>query len=238
MGKIVYPSDDKSKSKARVVFRSYNWKMNTPKLANTVEKVYGGFQTEIQLYLPAEFSEHYRAEWGAEDLATVLLDTSNKGARATFWEGANAATKKVGLEGIVNTAVKYNNGYTHYPGEFSMFKKGTPMSLTFTFDMLPRTSGDSVAIENIVDTFKRQMLPMFTGGVLQFPNIWQIAFNGILGPGHPQTANMYNDMALVDVIPSYSGGNQSALVMGDSYPVGVKLQLTFQAIKHNYLFST
>ena len=171
MGKLVYPSGDREKSKARVVFRSYTWKLNTPKLANTLEQVMGGFQSEIQLYLPADFSEQYKAEWGNEDLVSVLLDSSAKGAKATGWEALNTAAEAANLKGLTNTLAKYNQGETHFPGEFMVFKKGSPTSLSFNFEMLPKSSQDSVAIFNIVETFKRQMLPTFQGGTLQFPKI-------------------------------------------------------------------
>lgn len=235
---LTYPWNDVGDKKARVSLKSYSWLTSThPNLSNTQDIFRGKQNTDIRLYLPGNFSEHFSADWGVEGLVSFGVNDFNwKGFSTSGQEVVNNFGLKVGMDGVVNTG-KFLAGETHYPGEFLTFKKGNPNTLSFTFDLLPRESKDAEAINNIITTLKRTILPVYKSGRLQYPDVWQIIFSGIKGPGHPATPQTYNDMALTDVTPTYSGGQQSALVFHDGYPVNVQLQLTFKSIKHSYLES-
>jgi hypothetical protein len=135
--------------------------------------------------------------------------------------------------GMFNAAM-YDDGVTALPGKFLVFDSGKEITLNFNFELIPRNQGESIVIKNIVDTFKNAILPIYDGAYLRFPDIWDIQFLGIEGPGFPDSPKAYTAMALVGLVPSYIGG-ASSLTYSDGYPVGIGLQLSFQSVKKPYL---
>lgn len=242
---LMYPKEqriDSSKNipkQARVLFRSYQWSINThPKLENSLSS-YEGYTksaptSEIKMYLPGGFSENSGSTWSEEDLFTAGTDLK-QGKMASFFEGIKKSLDKFHLNGLAATAM-FDTGEALFPGQFMVFKKGKHNNLIFNFDLLPMDSKEAESIEEIVDTFKRNSLAYFSGGTLSFPDIWNISFVGIKGPGHPDTKGKYNFMVLTDVTATYSGGQQTALVYDTEHPVNIQLQLTFTSIKHSYIF--
>ena len=112
--------------------------------------------------------------------------------------------------------------------------------MDFTFDLLPRNSGEADAIVDIVSNFKSKILPTYGTGtgisqfMLSFPDVWHIKFSGANGIGFPGMGDSYRDMALVSVNAAYGGGANSALTFHDGNPVIVTLSLSFKSIKHSY----
>ena len=56
-----------------------------------------------------------------------------------------------------------------------------------------QNAGEAKQIQKIVKAFKSALLPMFKGGKLNFPDIWDIGFNNINGPGFPTTIGSYKE---------------------------------------------
>lgn len=225
----------------RVTFKSYEWSCATPKLANTMLIEQGSsFTSATTLYVPANFATPYGADWQTEEMVTGFIDKSLSGFGSSLAEATNSALN-ASFSGIANTA-KYNYGVTSFPGQFLSFKQGKPINLSFTFDLLPESKSEADTIVELVDNFKRRMTPLYGDGkkdtiqfYLRFPEVWSISFTGLNGVGFPDTPNEYNNMALVDCTPSYSGSSQTALTFHDGNPSMVQLRLTFQSIKHPYI---
>lgn len=223
-------------TKPRVIFRSYKWKIAKPQVKETKLENSNIVESMIQLYLPANFSEKYSAKWEHEAMFHLA-----DGKAAGLAGAVRDYMKQKNLQGILNSGI-YSEGATRFPGSFKVFTQVDPMNLSFSFEMIPKSRPEAVEINNIIQTFKREILPIYNGMLLEFPNIWSIHFDGIIGPGFPAYKDSnstqfgkYYDMALVDVYPEYIGGtSQTALVYSDSYPVGVKLNLTFSSIKFGY----
>ena len=239
--KLIYPSDNTDNAKARVVFSSFPYTFCTPRLEDTKDPIMsGGGSSNIQLYVPGQFAEKYSATWGMDQIITAQLggmipgsNTSGQEVQASLWEAAHSATS--GVAGAEVNTFKLTHGVTQFPGEFLVFHKGDPIQMGFHFELLPRSSGEAAQIAAIVDTFKRKLLPTLTSGYLNFPDLWNVYFNGINGIGFPDTPSKYMYMALVAVNATYSGGNQSALVYHDNYSVLVTLDLQFHSVRNAYL---
>ena len=230
---IKFPSDGRVGG-PRVTFTSFKWQGNQPKLSNepTIKK--GGTTSTITLYLPQGFSENYSANWVDEQLVTALTDLSSVGLKASTGEAVQAISDKAGLQGLMNSG-KFMAGVTAFPGEFLVFKKAEAVHMTFNYDLIARNAKEAEEIQKMIATFKYRLLPTFKGWYLEFPDIWDINFLHINGPGFPPTVGAYNNMALIACNVAYGGGAQSALTFSDGNPVIVTLQLTFKAIKHSYI---
>ena len=222
---LQFPSDNLSPNKARVIFRSYKWKAGLANLTNTKGSTLGAMTSKVQLYLPGNFDENFASTWSREPIGQI--------AKFEIAHLAEGFANKFDLGGIANM-MKFGSGYTSLPGEFLTFKQGEPVSLNFTFELVPRNAQEAAAINQIVTNFKMSVFPAFNGYVLEYPDVWCIQFVGIKGPGFPDTPMAYREMALVGCVPSY-GGKTSALTYEDQYPVSVSLKLTFQAIRQSYL---
>jgi hypothetical protein len=234
--KLLYPSDNTDNAKARVVFKSFNWKLDTPRLENTQDPIIsGGESSNIQLYVPGQFSEKYSAQWGMDKVLTFGLDVGlNQALKASAFEAAESMTEERLGAAAVNT-IKMRAGSTQFPGEFLVFHKGDPIQMGFHFELLPRSSAEAAQINNIVTTFKTKLLPTLNGGLLDFPDLWNIYFSGINGVGFPDTPTRYLYMALIGVNAQYSGGNQSALVYHDNFSVMITLDLQFHSVRNAYI---
>jgi hypothetical protein len=238
---LTYPSDNTDNAKARVVFSSFPYTFCTPRMEDTKDPIMsGGGSSNIKLYVPGQFTEKYSATWGMDQIITAQLggmipgaNTSGQEVAASLWEAAHSATSGV-IGAEVNT-FKLTHGVTQFPGEFLVFHKGDPIQMGFHFELLPRSSTEAGEITNIVNTFKRELLPVLTSGYLNFPALWNIYFSGINGIGFPDTLNKYMYMALVSVNATYSGGNQTALVYHDNYSVMIALDLQFHSVRNAYL---
>lgn len=218
----------------RVTFSSFEWAGNRPKLTNTPQPPIKGNTSTTTLYLPSSFKENYSAKWNPEQLITAGADMTSAGLGASTGETIQAIGGNAGLGGIVNTG-KYMTGVTAFPGEFLTFTMADPMNMSFNYDLVARNKPEAELIQKIVQNFKLKLLPKFTGIVLHFPDIWNIDFLNINGPGFPATVGSYKNLALVQCNVGYGGGAQSALSFSDGNPVIVTLELAFQSIKHSYI---
>lgn len=235
-----YPLIDMT-HKPRVVFRSFIWKTgSSPRLANTKDVMAKEETSRITLYMPGGFSEKYNAQWKQEQISDTFNSDGTDGVMKGVLNDAIRAASELATQaaqGIVD-AVKFNTGHAVFPGQYLCFMRTSPNEMGFSFDMIPRNKKEAEEIHKIIRNFKERILPEFRGGFLQYPDIWQLTFDGIAGPGFPDwDEHVYNHMALVGVDVSYNGGSQSALTFSDSYPVNVKLDLTFSGIKDSYLIN-
>jgi hypothetical protein len=229
---LSFPSEGMSSSKPRVIFRSFAWQMGQPALSQTKGMVPTSETSSTQLYLPGGFSEGFGARWGEEDVVTALVDRGTDGSfKSSGLEAIQNGLKQYG--GLANSA-RFEAGATAFPGKFLVFQQGESITLNFEFELVPRNAGEASQIGEIVKNFKKQILPIYAGSLLHFPDAWTIQFLGIKNLGFPDTADSYQDMALKNAVASYGGG-KSALVNHDEQPVITTLKLTFQSIKHAYL---
>lgn len=230
---LTFPAEDMSRNKPRVRFIPQSWEHGKPMLAHTVGSKLNKSNGEIMLYLPGNFNEAYGAQWVEEDVVTALTNPSTGAVLTSGAEALdNAATAQFG--GIM-TSAKYNTGLTSFPGRLLVFKSADSVKLNFNFELIPKSAAEAKAIQSIVATFKRKLLPKYTGVLLEFPDVWNIQFLGIKGLGFPETPNAYLGMALTGVVPTYLGGT-STLAYHDEHPVGVSLALSFTSIKHSYIY--
>jgi hypothetical protein len=238
------PSTVKSSGTApvhpRVTFRSYPWKTAKPNLEKTVNVTKNGASSTVTLFVPANYSEQFGARWGEQDTVTALINRNWNGVQASIGETALGALDKMSGGKAISTAAKYASGSTSFPGEFLVFDRGEPITLSFTLDLLPMNKAEADEIVGVVQNFKRKILPTFGGLTtesfgLSFPEIWMIEVAGLNGTGFPETPNTFNDMALISCHVTYSGGANSVLAFHDGNPVAVQLALTFKSVRNSYL---
>jgi hypothetical protein len=244
--KLVFPPTHPSSSgigestiHPRVTFSSYTWKSATPKLENTMSTTDAGSTGSVSLFVPANYNESFGAKWGYEDVVTALIDPKNKAAwGASAVETIDKLTK--GPLGGITSAAKFGRGETSFPGEFLLFEKGEPITLDFTFDLLPMNGPEANKIVEIVSYFKRRILPTYGGNdnfFLQFPDIWRIDVKGLNGTGFPATPGIFGDMALTTCKVGYSGGANTVLAFADGNAVMTTLTLQFKSVKNSYIYT-
>jgi hypothetical protein len=224
----------------RVSFRSYAWTSAKPKLANTKNVDIGGSTSNITLFVPATYSEQFGARWGYEPMVTALVNPGDSNA----WLASGAETVQTMANskfGGFVSAARYHTGTTSFPGEFLVFDRGEPITLTFNFDLLPMNKTEADTIVGMVKTFKTKILPEFNTPTpenfgLKFPDLWRIEVKGMNGTGFPTTEGNFNDMALASCNVTYSGGANSALAFYDGNPVATNLVLTFKSVRNSYIY--
>lgn len=233
---LVFPARSDATNAPRVRFKSQTWEVGKPELANTKGAKLVAGSEDVQLYLPGGFQESYKANWNREDLVTALTDINDiRGWKASGYEAARTVFETKALGGL-SASARYGTGATTFPGKFLIFDSADAVTLNFNFELIPRNAGEAKQISEICKLFRRKLLPVFNGGLLRFPDVWDIQFFGITGVGYPDTPGEYAGMALIAVDTSYNGGT-SALTFNDGHPVATELKLSFQSIKQSYIDS-
>lgn len=228
-------------STPRVIFRSYPWQFLKPALTNfrPDTELNNKDVKNIRLYLPTDLTEDYTASWEQEEVVTALANFGERGSTKTSVTSAIINKFKSEFPGLANSA-EYAKGGTNFPGKYLLFNQVSPISIPFSFDLIPHSREESLMINRICEAFKTEILPVYNGNLLNYPNIWRISFKNIIGPGSVErngSNNMdaeYQSMALTGCKITYMGASNSALVYNSNYPVGVNLSLTFKSIKHMY----
>jgi len=185
----------------------------------------------VSLYIPGDYSEQMQSKWGYQELIGGTSGTVEGGAKAM---AAEAAAGVVGAKGVAFASA--HSGQAKAPLDMSVYQGPEPISLNFSFDLVPVNQAEANAIMNIIRCFKISQFPNAGAEksaeevIISYPPIWNIHFLGIKGLSFNK-AQKYPDMALTSVQVSYNSGTTNINVFHDENPVQVKLNLSFQAIR-------
>lgn len=140
---------------------------------------------------------------------------------------ASIAARKIPGVSEFADKIDYGNRQVLAPNTNSAFESPGIRNFSFTFKMVPKDKGDTEAIRNIVNFFRKYAYPEGNTIFLKYPPIWTIKFfNG-------SERNMYipgiYGCYLTSVSSTYNAGTN--LFHADGSPVEVDVALTFQETK-------
>jgi hypothetical protein len=225
-------------------FVAYNYNCPTPSVP-TLDNLKNKDATgdAVSLYMPGDFSESVNASWSPED----TYQGAATGLEAFI--AANVAERGANIDGgKLLASAKAAGGKLPFPTDINIFRSVDPMNLTLSFNMIPYDATEGSNILQIIKTFKRSILPKgnsaAVGGivsknaVLNFPAIWDLHFEGIKGIGlENSNTNRYENMCLTNCTVNYTSGTEGASVYHDGTPTQVKMSLSFQSLRKQFLLS-
>lgn len=215
-----------------VIFSPYKYDFPKPNLTkyNPPNKSGGG--QSVVLYLPGDFSESVNASWGLESTFGGSTNSIAQGILGSITEQLGRKDAKILSQS------KQTLGKVPFPTDTLIFNGVEPVSLNFSFNMIPFNQAEGNAIVSIIKHFKTRLLPQASKDannlVLDFPDIWDIKFENINGMGLEQD-KLYENMALMGCNVQYVSGTENMTVYHDNNPTQVRLNLTFQSIRKQFI---
>ena len=196
----------------------------------------------IVLYMPANLEVSHKANYGEPEIG--LIAASALGALKGFGgagfnigsilEKGKAEINNAGLgmlEGIgvsgVKAAVQIQQGKITNNRTEMAFESIDRRSYSFTFKMLPKSSSEAAAIEEIVNTFRFHSMPEFagadgTGRTMIVPSTFNITYRPNIHLHH------IGECALESVNVKYGGERPQFFV--DHQPVETEMTLQFKEL--------
>lgn len=234
-------------------FKAFKYVCPEPELkilnGNHNEKTEAPGIPQVALYMPGDFSENVNAQWAPEDVF--------QGAGSNWYAGMISNTAEyVGKmdDGKLAASIKAHTGKMPFPMDINIFRAVDPMQFTLNFNMIPYDKAEADAIVSIVKLFKQQILPTSSrlaesfdstkNTLLSFPNVWDITFYNIKGLGLEganalgttnMTESKYELMSLTNCNVSYVSGTEGASVYSDGNPTQVRLSISFQSLRKQYI---
>ena len=198
---------------------------------------------EIFLYMPGDFSENVVAEWSPEN----VLQGGGPDIEAIIIKNMSDVLSSTSEGGKLLASAQAAAGAQPFPTDINIFRAVQPMQFTLNFTMIPYNQYEANEILGIIKVFKTQILPtgnLGLGGgsladftknaVLKFPNVWDLDFENINGLGLEKESR-YESMCMTNCNVTYASGSEGASVYRDNNPVQVKLSLSFQSLRKQYL---
>jgi hypothetical protein len=219
-----------------IYFKAYEYQCPIPGI-DTITNLAGRKEAgaNIGLYMPGNFTESASADWAPEDVFTGSGGNWLATAASNAIKGIG---EKQGGHKVISS-LSALSARSPFPTDIMIFRNVNPLGFTLNFDMIPYDKAEGDAIVEIIQTFKKFMMPQIDnstaikGVVLKFPPVWDLSFEGIKGLGI--TESKYRNMAITNCSVSYVSGNEGASVYHDKNPTQVKLSLTFTAIQKFFL---
>ena len=196
----------------------------------------------IVLYMPANLEVSHKANYGEPEIG--LMAAASLGALKGFngggfdvsgiLEKGKAEINKAGLgilEGLgasgVKAAVQIQQGKVTNNRTEMAFESIDRRSFSFTFKMLPKSSSEASAIEEIVNTFRFHSMPEFAGGdgtgrTMIVPSTFDITYKPNIH------LHKIGECALESVNVKYGGERPQFFV--DHQPVETELTLQFKEL--------
>ena len=191
----------------------------------------------INLPMPDRINDHQVMEWDTVSVsqevsraAGPMIEAANK-ALQTFGKVGNIAGSMGGVIDLATTVGGWATGLKINPFLIMMFKNPTFKEFDFSWDLYPRSPDESDTLNDIVKTFRKNMLPTSGsfGGiplgpvVLNYPMIVQPTFF----PNH--YLFKFKNCAISDINVDYTAPGQPAFTVLTA-PVGVKFTIHLKEI--------
>jgi len=97
---------------------------------------------------------------------------------------------------------------------------------TFTYELIPKSSEESLVLAEIVKAFKRNSLPVYSGWQVLYPNFWNIM---IVFPQDKSVIKI-KDCVLTNLSDNYF--TDTKISFNDGAPPKIDLDLTFKELDH------
>jgi len=210
----------------------------------------------ISLYMPPSLSVSYNVTYADQEIGT--LAGMGQAAIAAFQNksgdlvakglAASAAIKpgaKEGLTNFINTTLdtlapgaralqQINSGKVITPRMEMMFEGVGRRSFSFKFDFIPKSAEEAKSIEQIIYTFKENMMPEYTGDSrreMNIPNVFDIRY--MYQGTDNKFINKISSCFLKDMDVTYGGDRFTAYdpVDGSPPPQKSSISLSFTEIE-------
>ena len=234
MAELKFPSKFANGNLPVVRFTPHKFSFPTPSLMKITEPVkVPSSNDSVQLYLPGDFNENISSTWGLEDVYQGAANSITSAAISNLVKGASSVDG-----GKLVASASLVTGKVPFPTDVMIFKSVEPMSLQFAFNMIPYNQDEGNSIVKIIKNFKKAILPTSVMGtdavLLNFPDIWDIMFVNINGMGLERD-KIYENMCLTSCSVQYISGTENASVYHDNNPTQVRLNLTFQSLRKQFM---
>lgn len=229
----------------------------------TADKMGGG---PIILYMPEDISTGYKANWTGKAFSNIARDAFATAGSGDFNEMAQNALTTLGtsanmaipnatnkairdtISKITGESVTQNDLFAATRGvilnpNVELLFNGTDLrNFSLNYKLVPRNDTEAVKIKNIINVFRKSMLPSFAksgditfsegtnlaNNFIRTPNVCKITFmrGGKRNPDVPQ----YKMCAITNVEINYTPDGTYA-TYGDGTMVAYGLSLSFQEMK-------
>jgi hypothetical protein len=145
-----------------------------------------------------------------------------------------AVGKQIGTEMVAgalgmsaNSILQQRQGQIYNPNVELIYQGPQFRSFGFSFNMIPKSSGDAQAINAIIQEFKRWSAPKEAGGgMYEIPYVWQVSYMG------PAAAHMnrFKPAALTAISVTDNDGYNYYAAHEDGAPVQTTLTLQFKEV--------
>ena len=241
---------------------------------SSAENLKAAAYPQIVLYMPEGVAASYRTNWDGKAFGNVVaaglkassgimngdykaaIDSLKKMAETTMARAAtdlsaavtSAIAKRVTGDSIdTQTIFSASGGAILNPNVELIFGGHDLRTLQLTFKMVPYNKPEAEAVDAIVKTFKKVMLPKFTGGTnmsnfwkeanksgngfIGLPNLCKITF--FKGSAKNEAITQFKTCAITDFDVNYTPDGVAAFGP-DGYPVATQISLSFMETKLVY----
>lgn len=174
-------------------------------------------------------------------IETIFLPVSRNGLSETItanWDVSEGMIKSSVSDFALSAVGRKVQDAVPGLTKFALFQTGQILNdysaLTFSgnnfrefslsYDLIPSSPHESIMIKDIINTFKRNALPEYTGVRVLYPRFWRI---GLVIP-NGESPVVFNDSVLVDVNTEYFK-DENIVVFSDG-AVSASLTLSFREI--------
>ena len=209
----------------------------------------------IILYMPEDIQSQYGSNWGGAEISTAAVGLSKivgtDPNNPLTWpsSGLGMAKSKIYdvILGQVNNFTGSSINLDQFMGSISgtilnpntemLYQGSTLRTFSLSFKMTPRDDNEAKTIKAICNTFKKAMLPSFTGqafGVAQaaslitVPDVCQVTY--MTGGNLNSYLPVYKLCAIAGVDVNYTADGAYA-TYEDGSPVSTKLTVSFKEMK-------
>jgi hypothetical protein len=209
----------------------------------------------IILYMPEDIQSQYGSNWGGAEISTAAVGLSKivgtDPNNPLTWpsSGLGMAKSKIYdvILGQVNNFTGSSINLDQFMGSVSgtilnpntemLYQGSTLRTFSLSFKMTPRDDNEAKTIKAICNTFKKAMLPSFTGqafGVAQaaslitVPDVCQVTY--MTGGNLNSYLPVYKLCAIAGVDVNYTADGAYA-TYEDGSPVSTKLTVSFKEMK-------
>ena len=198
----------------------------------------GNIKARMALYMPPTVKVAYQANWddGVQLKLNQILDAgaslknavSDNATDANIVGAAIQAANVVGLDdGSLGQQLKIENGLTINPHLALLYNGPGFRSFNFTFQLMARNKGESIAIQQLIQKFKEAMHPAEMSGN---PGVWTFPHNFDIGLFSPTQDYLFQltTCVLTNMDVDYAGSGVPSFFTETGAPVDIRLNLTFQ----------
>ena len=161
-----------------------------------------------------------------EGLKAQMEEAKAKGGGAARQAAVNAIGGTFGYSGSALLALQ--RGQIYNPNIELLYQGPNLRSFNFDYTFVPKSPGETAAINSIILEFKKASSAQASGGMLKVPNVWRVTYmtRGVQNP----YMNAFKKAALLGVTVQHNNGTDMHHSFGDGMPVVTSLQLQFQEV--------